>query len=298
MVSFDPVNLLSARRNNRFHKPVKFNIYTGIFFTMIKPVSRERKRQLGVFIRSQREKLRPETLGLPAGGRRRTPGLRREEAAQLCGLSVTWYTWLEQGRDVSVSPSALARLAGALRFGQAERAYLFELADRRDPDEGDGGAEAVPPVALACLRAIAAPAYLLDRSWNAPGWNAEAEQLFTGWLDRPGPHNLLRFIFLQPAARSLIENHDERARRVVAEFRANVGAHIEDAPIRALIEELRMRSPRFAELWAEHGVLSREGGMRTFNHPQRGFLRFRQVMFDLASRPDLKLIMLLPVDEA
>ena len=173
-------------------------------------------------------------LGLPASGRRRTPGLRREEAAQLSGLSVTWYTWLEQGRDVSVSPMALARLAGALRLGHAERTYLFELADRRDPDEHDGEANSVPPAVLAALKAIDAPAYLLDRSWNARGWNAPAERLFVGWLDRTGARNLLRYVFLEPAARTLIHDYDDRARRVVAEFRANVGTHLEDAPVRAL----------------------------------------------------------------
>lgn len=260
---------------------------------MIASLSRERKRQLGDFVRAQREKLTPEALGLPASGRRRTPGLRREEAAQLCGLSVTWYTWLEQGREVSVSPSALARLAAALRLGQAERAYLFDLAERRDPDAGDEWAEAVPSPALACLKTIESPAYLLDRIWNALAWNDRAERLFVGWLDRPGPRNLLRFIFLEPAARALIDDYDDRARRVVAEFRANVGAHLEDAPVRALTEELLGASPRFAKLWGEHGVLSREGGTRTFNHPRDGFVSYEQVTFNLASRPDLKLTILL-----
>jgi transcriptional regulator with XRE-family HTH domain len=260
---------------------------------MIAPIPDERRRELGGFIRAQRERLRPEALGLPAAGRRRTPGLRREEAAQLCGLSVTWYTWLEQGRDVSVSPPALARLAAALRLGPAERAYLFELAGRRDPDGGAGEGDAVPPAALACLATIGSPAYLLDRAWNALGWNPPAERLFAGWLDRPGARNLLRFIFLEPAARSLIHDYEERARRVVAEFRANVGTHIEDVPVRALTAELRAGSPLFARLWDGHGVLTREGGTRTFEHPRDGFLRYEQVTFTLANRPDLKLTILL-----
>lgn len=263
---------------------------------MIHHPSRERQHELGDFVRSLREKLKPEALGLPTGGRRRTPGLRREEAAQLCGLSVTWYTWLEQGRDVSVSPSALGRLAGALRLTPAERAYLFQLADRRDPDDGIDGGDAVPSAVLASLNVIASPAYLLDRTWNALGWNAHAERLFAGWLNRPGERNLLRFIFLEPEARTLIHDHDERARRVVAEFRANVGTHLEDAPVRALTQELRSRSSQFARLWDEHGVLSREGGTRTFNHPQDGFLRFEQVTFDVTRRPDLKLTVLLASD--
>src|SRR5262252_4059594 len=108
--------------------------YPIITTTMIAPRSLEQRRELGQFIRAQRERLSPAGIGLAAGTRRRTPGLRREEVAQLCGLSATWYAWIEQGRDVSVSPTALARLATALRLGRAERAYLFELAGKRDPD--------------------------------------------------------------------------------------------------------------------------------------------------------------------
>src|SRR5262249_46529236 len=156
-----------------------------------------RRRELGDFIRAQRERLTPEAAGLVAAGRRRTPGLRREEVAQLAGLSATWYTWIEQGRDVSISPTALARLATALGLGRAARAYLFELAGKRDPDPGSGAVDPLPPAVAAAVAAVSAPAYLLDRYWNARAWNAAAERLFVGWLDRPGERNLLRFIFLE-----------------------------------------------------------------------------------------------------
>lgn len=252
------------------------------------------RRELGGFVRAQREKLMPASLGLPPGTRRRTPGLRREEVAQLAGLSVTWVTWLEQGREMSVSPAALARLAGVLRLGRAERAYLFELAGKRDPDPGDDPAEAVPPAVLASVEAIGAPAYVLDRAWTALAWNRAAERLFVGWLDGTGSRNLLRFIFLAPQARALIRDYDERARRVVAEFRASAGAHLDDGPIRGLVETLRRASPLFARLWDEHGVLGREGGARTFDHPTDGFLSYEQVTFDVAGRPGLKLTLLVP----
>ena len=214
--------------------------------------------------------------------------------AQLAGLSVTWYTWLEQGRGMSVSPTALARLAGVLRLGRAERAYLFELAGKRDPDPGDDPAEAVPPAVLACVEAIAAPAYVLDRAWTAVAWNRAAEHLFVGWLDGTGSRNLLRFIFLDPGARALIADHEERARRVVAEFRAAISTHLSDAAIRGLVETLRRASPDFARLWDERGVLGREGGTRAFNHPTDGVVSYAQISFDVAGRPDLKLTMLVP----
>jgi transcriptional regulator with XRE-family HTH domain len=263
-------------------------------FTMILSTPREQRRELGDFVRSQREKLNPqEVVGLPGGARRRTPGLRREEAAQLCGLSVTWYTWLEQGRDMSLSAAALARLASAFRLGRAERAYLFDLAARRDPEQSESQAAVVPPCVLACVDLIAAPAYVLDRTWTARRWNVRAEHLFVGWLDGTGDRNLLRFIFLEPFARSLIHDYANRARRVVAEFRADVSAHLNDPAIHRLVEDLNERSEAFKRYWRERVVLGREGGERTFDHPVQGFLRYEQVTFALTGHPDLKLTILI-----
>ncbi|WP_342643208.1 helix-turn-helix transcriptional regulator [Rhodoligotrophos ferricapiens] len=260
---------------------------------MVRTRSSEQRRELGAFVRALREKLAPADMGLPAGQRRRTPGLRREEIAHLSGLSTTWYTWLEQGRDISVSPSALARLAHALRLGRAERAYLFELAGIRDPDEDAIEDNAVSAAVLASVTTIDSPAYILNRCWTALSWNHKAERLFAGWLDRPGERNLLRFIFLEPSARSLIHRYEERARRVVGEFRADVSSHTTEPAIRSLIGELRSQSTDFARYWDEHWVLGREGGERTFNHPTDGFLDYQQVTFRVASHPDLKLTILI-----
>jgi transcriptional regulator with XRE-family HTH domain len=265
---------------------------------MMAATSIERRRELGDFIRARRERLPPAAAGLTAPARRRTPGLRREEVAQLAGLSTTYYTWIEQGRDVSMSPVALARLATALRLGRAERAYLFELAGKRDPQPGDAEADDLPPAVAACVAAIASPAYVLDRLWNARAWNEAAERLFIGWLDaaedRHPDRNLLRFIFLEPGARSLICDWDARARRVTAEFRAHAGAHLNDRALHDLVDDLRRKSADFARLWEQHGVLGREGGERTFDHPRDGFLRYEQVTFDLAEHADIKLTILVP----
>jgi transcriptional regulator with XRE-family HTH domain len=254
----------------------------------------DQRRELGDFVRAMRERLKPADLGLPSSPRRRTPGLRREEAAQLSGLSVTWYTWLEQGREMSLSAPALARLATALRLDRAERAYLFELAGRRDPDPGGSEADAIPQAVLACVDAITTPAYILDRVWTARSWNAAAERLFAGWLDVPGERNLLHFIFLEPDARSLICDHESRARRVVSEFRADASSHLHDRAVRRFIDELSYRSADFARFWNEHSVLGREGGERTFNHPADGFLSYEQVTFAPTGRGDLKLTILFP----
>lgn len=270
--------------------------YPGIKPTMVDIDIQTQRRELGAFVRTQREKLPLTDAGLPAGGRRRTPGLRREEVAQRAGLSTTWYTWIEQGRNVSISPLALARIAAALRLDRAERAYLFELAGKRDPEQPDSPPDDIAPAVRACVDAIVSPAYVLDRSWNARAWNTHAERLFLGWLTPGTDRNLLRFIFLEPAARALIDGWEERARRVVAEFRADAGSHSNDPAPRDLIADLLRRSPAFARLWQQRDVQEREGGARTFNHPTDGFLRYEQVTFNLVAPAGAKMTVLVRID--
>lgn len=253
-----------------------------------------RRKALGDFLRSARARVRPETVGLPAGQRRRTPGLRREEVAQLCDISTTWYTWIEQGRSVTVSPAVLARLASVLRLQRAERHYLFELAECTDPEHGGGGADSLPPGLAECVHSITAAAYIMDRCWNVMSWNQPFLHLFDGWPGRDEAPNLLRYIFLDPAARSLVVDWEERASRVVAEFRADVAAHAGDADVRELIQHLQRESPVFAHWWTRHTVVDRAGGVRDFHHPGEGRLSYRQITFRLAVRPDCKLVMLLP----
>jgi transcriptional regulator with XRE-family HTH domain len=253
------------------------------------------RRALGEFLRAHRERVAPETLGLAAGTRRRTPGLRREEAAQLCGLSATWYTWIEQGRDVSISPSTLARLARGLRMSRAERVYLFELAGKLDPDWASDIPEDLPPPVLACVDAIDAPAYILDRYWTARCWNAKAKRLFAGWLNHDGAPNLLRFVFLCAEARTLICGWEERAHRVAAEFRAATTGHVDDPTLHRLVDELRRESADFARFWDAQAVLKRAGGERTFSHLGDGFLCYEQIFLTIANWPDFRLTMLHPM---
>lgn len=265
----------------------------------MRQTSPERQSEaLGAFLRARREIITPASVGLPAGRRRRTPGLRREEVAQLCNVSATWYTWIEQGRPVSASPATLARLARGLRLSRAERGYLFELAGKRDPEWNQELREDVPDAVLACVDAIAGPAYILDRLWTARRWNAPAERLFAGWLDRGGEPNLLRFVFCRPEARRLIVDWEERARRVAAEFRAATTSHVEDPERDGLIDELHRESIDFARFWRSHGVLKREGGVRMFNHPTDGPLSYQQVSLTIASWPDFRLTMLIAEPDA
>jgi transcriptional regulator with XRE-family HTH domain len=251
----------------------------------------DRKTQLGAFIRAHRESLAPE----PSAGRRRTPGLRREELADRAGISATWCAWIEQGRDVQVSPQALARLAQALALTRAERAYLFELAGRRDPQAPAPDETAEAPASLReAVAALAYPAYGLDRLWNACCWNEAAAGLFTGWLSADCQRNLLRFVFVEPAARTLIPHWQDRARRLLAEFRADYSRGLNDPRLRAMVDGLRLDSALFNREWNAQSVRGREGGLRHFMHPVEGALTYMQHSFSPADRPDYKLVILVP----
>jgi transcriptional regulator with XRE-family HTH domain len=215
--------------------------------------------------------------------------------AQLCGLSTTWYTWVEQGRDIAVSAAALARLADAMRLTAAERDYLFGLTRRRDPVPSITGPAVTeaPAELLAVLRITAVPAYLLDRLWHVRGWNDAAGRLFAPWFDS-GESSLLRYVFLDATARHFIWDWEDRARRLLAEFRADTAHDPDDPGMRALVEGLLRDSSPFAQFWNSHAVLAREGGERVFNHPQDGVVRYQQVTLLPARRSDHKVVMLLP----
>jgi transcriptional regulator with XRE-family HTH domain len=252
----------------------------------------DQRRLLGAFVRAHRERMRPA----PASGRRRTAGLRREELAARAGISVTWCAWIEQGRPVQASPAALGRIAQALSLSRAERDYLFELAGLVDP-EGPRGASADAPASLiAAVKAIRRPAYGLDRLWNACCWNEAAARLFHGWLDGDRQRNLLRYVFLEPSARALIPAWEDRARRLLAEFRADFARTFRDAEVKSFLDTLRAESAFFAKAWDEQAVQIREGGLRLFNHPQDGLVSFTQHTFAPTEQPGYKLVIHTPAD--
>lgn len=256
---------------------------------------------LGDFLHACRDRLRPRDVGLPQGARRRAPGLRREEVAVLCGISPTWYTWIEQGRTRAVSTETLGALARGLLLSAAERAYLFELAARSQPAAVPAADEHLPSLS-ALVDAVRTPAYVLDRHWDAVAWNRPAAQLFEDWLgggarrtaQEPSCRNLLRYVFLDAGAPALIGDWDERARRLVAEYRADTASWRDDPVGQALVEELQWASPAFKAAWRSQAVLSREGGLRGFEHPRLGHREYEQFTLRVAQHPALKLIVLTP----
>lgn len=253
-----------------------------------------KQKELGDFLRQARAKVTPGMAGLPDYGRRRTPGLRREEVAQLSGISVTWYTWIEQGRDLKVSAEVWSALADALHLNQVERAYLFQLAQQNDPDREKASAGSLPLVLAHSVHHINTPAYILDRYWNILYFNQQLDDLFGGWPSKQtADHaNLLRFIFIEPSSREIIDNWDERARRSVAELRADIASYMEETEVREFLDEFIGASDEFAQLWGHRAVEAREGGNRSFNHPVQGYLEFEQLTFRLATHLDYKLVIL------
>jgi transcriptional regulator with XRE-family HTH domain len=257
------------------------------------------RRLLGTFLQRKRGQLRPDEVGLGVGGRRRTPGLRREEVAALAGVSVTWYTWIEQGRRVSASASVLESIARALRLAPHERAYVLGLAGMR----GDTPAPAAPEPLSPALEAIVQhqghyPAYLMSRAWDLLAWNRAAAAVFGdfGALP-PDERNMVYYTVVRPEARARVVDWPLRAQRLVAEFRADCGRYLGDPQVAALVERLHQASPDFPRWWAAHEVQQREGGRRAFEHPQLGRLVLEQTTLRPSHAPDLKLVIHVPADE-
>jgi transcriptional regulator with XRE-family HTH domain len=221
--------------------------------------------ELGEFLRSRRARLQPQDVGLPDHGRRRVPGLRREELAQLAGVSVDYYVRLEQGRDIQPSDSVLDAIATALRLDDAERAHLFTLVRprkraRRRPSERVRG-----PVRELVER-MEFPAFVLGRRMDVLAANAAATALLCGMHER----NMVRYFFLDEGARSLYPEWEAVAADSVAHLRLTAAEDPDDAQLVELIGELSVHSPAFRQLWARHDVKAKTFGVKRFEHPQVG----------------------------
>jgi len=260
----------------------------------------KRRAELGEFLQAIRKRGTPEAFGFPSGMRRRTTGLRREEVAQLADMSATWYTWIEQGRDINMSADALIRLAQALKLTRTERAYLFDLAGRRDPQGHIQEEDLASNTLTTLLKDIKVPAYILGRTWNILAWNQEAAALFGNWLapeaDNTAP-NLLRLVFNHPSAKTFVINWETRSKRLVAEFRADCRSRLEEPELQGLVTELSKGSADFDQFWKQHDVLERQGGLREFNHARLGLLAYQQVTVRPVDQEQLKLVMLSPANK-
>jgi transcriptional regulator with XRE-family HTH domain len=257
-----------------------------------------RRLDLAEFLRARRSALDPAAVGLLEGPRRRTKGLRREEVAMLAGVSVSWYTWLEQGRPINASLDVLDALARALRLDPVERDHLIALAGHpaRRPT-AEPNSSVVPSWAPRLLAALEpAPSYLLGPWWDYLAWNEAHERLLPLIASlEPHERNLVWVVFALPEVRDLIVDWEEEARRVLSQFRADITPIRNEPEVLALVERLRAASTDFAAWWDRHDVAGFQTRIRRFRHARAGLLTFEYQQLVAAGSPDLRIVVHLPV---
>ncbi len=258
-----------------------------------------RRAELADFLRSRRASLQPAEVGLPGGGRRRTPGLRREEVAQLAGVGTTWYTWLEQGRDVRASLEVLEALARALRLVPAERTHLMLLGRGEEPPPCRLPAERVSPTLRRLIENLGAnPAFVLGRRWDYLAWNAAATALFGDFGQIPrASRNHAWLTFMDPRRREMFADWERGSRLLVAKFRADSARYLGDPEFEVLIQALRKSSPEFCRAWKRHEVARGGEGRKELRHPLAGTLVFSHAVFNPAEAPEQRLILYSPLPE-
>ena len=260
---------------------------------------KERHQELADFLRTRRARLSPAQVGLAKGVRRRTPGLRREEVAELAGVGLTWYTWLEQGRDIHASPQVLESIARALQLDPVERANLFRLGDSERPHPPPL-LETVSPALQRVLDSMPmTPAYIMGRRWDVLAWNRAACAVLGDFsaMDVRERNTLWRILVTERYRRLAID-WECTAQLAIAQFRASADRHVGDPSFVELIEDLKRASPAFDRWWARHDVRGRPEGRKEFSHPLAGWLVFEQTTFQVNDTPDLRLVLYTPLPEA
>lgn len=250
---------------------------------------------LAAFLKDRRTRLDPSSFGF--SGRRRTPGLRREEVAQRANISPTWYTWLEQGRGAP-SADVLNRIAKGLLLTEAEREHLFMLGLGRPPEVRYLRADGVSPRLQRLIDTLeASPALIKTATWDVVAWNSAAQVVMTDYSTLPhGQRNILRFMFLSPTIRAKQHDWENLARFVVGAFRADAARAGAVSEVAQLVDELCGASPEFATLWRENDVLAHGDGTKRLKHPDLGDIELEYSAFAVDGRPDLSLTVYNPVD--
>ena len=260
--------------------------------------NRANRAELGRFLRARRARLRPEDVDLPPGPRRRTPGLRREEVALLAGVSITWYTWLEQGRPINASGQVLDAVSGVLGLDRAEREHLYRLAEAT-PLRSWAVSAVVPDAVREVVRSLdPLPATLINSRFDIIEANDAHEQMFWDWHSLPCVHkNLLWCCLTEPQARDRFLNYDEEIPHMVARLRAAYGQHVGDQEWEEDIRRLADLSPEFAGLWARHEVAEPAARTRRFLHADAGLLTLTSTEFEVSASRDLRVVVNTPEDD-
>ncbi|OZB93683.1 helix-turn-helix transcriptional regulator [Paenibacillus sp. XY044] len=262
----------------------------------------ERRKVLGEFLRNRRANLCPGNAGLPPTKPRRKPGLRREEVAQIANVGVSWYTWLEQGRDIHPSVQVLESLSRALRLTPDERRHLYLLSGQSLPPQVNQIEEKTGSLLQQAVNELgSAPAIVIGRRWDYLVWNKAANDIFAiSQPDRINPSyelNLLWQFFANPVLKGRFRAWEQVASGVVAEFRTAKARYLEDSSFDGLIEDLKAVNADFGRLWLQHHVRSVLDGYIALEHPGLGILEFEHITLQVPSDPDIRMMMFLPLQE-
>ncbi len=256
--------------------------------------------QLSDFLKACRGRLSPAAVGLPTGARRRTAGLRREDVAALAGVSSTWYTWLEQGRDVRVSDNVLESLSRTLRLTDEERDHLFSLAQHRP-----AALQRLQPARLSdpvrrTLDALNLPALVMTLRWDVVYWNRAMALAIRDYAQiDPSDRNLLKMLLMNPQWRTDADDYDAMARRILAKLRVDYGLASADPAFDALIEELNETCPTFRRYWRASEIRAgRSEGVHVERHPEAGEITFGHSSYVVEGAPTLRTVIYAPYDAA
>lgn len=260
-----------------------------------------RLESLSTFLKTKRSQITPESIGLPAGTRRRTPGLRREEVAQLAGVSTTWYTWLEQGRNIKVSSSVLDCIAIALQLNSDERDYLYNLALESKLEMIDQKKEqtTLSPSLKRILNELTyCPTIITDRHCHIVGWNSAAAHVFLDFDLIPNDErNLIRLVFTRKEFKALAVNWEHFAKGFLAIFRTYYGHYLGDEWYNQFISEMSSSYPEFQNLWQESQVSKAPEMIIEFRHAKAGKMLFNLTSLQVQGEMDLRCSIYTPVEE-
>jgi hypothetical protein len=257
-----------------------------------------RRAELATFLRSRRERLAPADVGLPAGTRRRTPGLRREEVAQLAGVGVTWYTWLEQGRRINASTQVLDAIARTLRLDRNEHDHLYRLADVPALTVPDEHAVTLEPVVLELIAQMAPLVTVINERYDLLAWNRPYELMFPSLARKQYRYrNSLWATFTGPGCCHPFVNRAEEIPHMVATLRAAYGRHVGEPRWEAFIRDLIEQSPEFARMWRDHEVHGHATRLKIFRHPAVGEMRFKATNLGVLATPGACMVVYVPADE-
>jgi transcriptional regulator with XRE-family HTH domain len=257
-----------------------------------------RRTELASFLRSRRQRIRPEEVGLAPGRRRRTPGLRREEVAQLAGVGVTWYTWLEQGRNINVSTQVLDAIARTLRLDRLERSHLYTLAGITVRPSTTDCSALTPSIKRMLHQLSPYPACVLNRRYDLLAYNDPFRRHVSDLDQVPvADRNLLWLAFADPAWQCFYVDGETSLPYMVAQYRAALAQHVGEPEWQRLTERLLAESPLFAELWARHDVAGPNSRIKLVDSPLVGLLRLEPANLWLGQDAAIRLVVYTPADD-